>query len=257
VSGIQDGEAGVARAFRGGAEPRIPAARLGVAVVNDIVTSIVTGEIAPGESLPPEGVLSQHFGVSRTVIRESVKRIEEKGLIKVAQGRGTEVMPLGSWNVLDPVVLTALLENDDSIGVLDELAIVRGALEGSMSAATATGRTDEQLAQLRDALDHMRETITDYEAFGVADSDFHSLVMAVSGNRLAGNITNILFQRARDTTRFHGAPMDHAFELTLEEHARVLDAIERQDAAAAEAAMRAHISDAWQRRRLPTHRRDA
>ncbi len=58
-----------ARSFLGAADARTPAARLGVAVVHDLVSAIVTGEVAPGESLPPEGPLSAHFGVSRTVIR--------------------------------------------------------------------------------------------------------------------------------------------------------------------------------------------
>src|SRR3954469_11529726 len=80
-----------------------PSPRLGVAVVHDLVTIIVSGEVAPGDSLPPEERLAQHFGVSRTVIRESVKRIEEKGLVTVAPGRGTQVQPSGSWNMLDPV----------------------------------------------------------------------------------------------------------------------------------------------------------
>ena len=75
--------------------------------------------------------------MSRTVIRESVKRIEEKGLVTVAQGRGTQAQPSTSWNILDPVVLSALVENDSSLGVLDELATVRSALEGSMSAEVA------------------------------------------------------------------------------------------------------------------------
>ena len=237
--------------------PRTPAARLGVAVVQDLVTAIVTGAVEPGDSLPPEGVLSQQFGVSRTVIRESVKRIEEKGLVTVAQGRGTEVMPPGSWNVLDPVVLSALVENDDSVGVLDELAVVRGALEGSMSAETATNRTPEQLEALRGALQHMADTITDGDAFSQADVDFHFLVMEVSGNRLAENITKILFQRARDSNRFTGTPSEEAYRLTFAEHAAVLEAIERGDAAAAEAAMREHIAVAWQRRRSPTHRKHA
>ena len=126
------------RSFLGAAEARIPAARLGVAVVHDLVSAIVTGEVAPGDSLPPEDALSAHFGVSRTVIRESVKRIEEKGLVTVVQGRGTQAQPSTSWNILDPVVLSALLENDSSLGVLDELATVRSALEGSMSAEVAT-----------------------------------------------------------------------------------------------------------------------
>ena len=243
------------RSYLGASDARIPAARLGVAVVHDLVNAIVTGEIAPGDSLPPEGPLSAHFGVSRTVIRESVMRIEEKGLVTVVQGRGTQVQPSTSWNILDPVVLSALVENDDSVGVLDELAIVRGSLEGSMSAQTAVARSEDELEQLRHAFAHMRETITDGEAFSQADVDFHFLVMTLSGNRLAENITKILFQRARESTRFSGTPTDEAFRLTLDEHRLVLEAIERGDAAGAEEAMRTHIADAWQRRRLPTHKK--
>lgn len=239
------------RSFLGAEDARTPAARLGVAVVHDLVSAIVTGEVAPGESLPPEDALSAHFGVSRTVIRESVKRVEEKGLVTVAQGRGTQAQPSTSWNILDPVVLSALVENDSSLGVLDELATVRSALEGSMSAEVAARRSDDELDRLRAAFAHMEQTIDDEAAYNQADADFHLLVMTLSGNRLAENITNILFQRARASQRFTGAPTREAFEKTLTEHGRVLSAIEAGDAAAAEAAMRAHIVDAWQRRRPP------
>jgi GntR family galactonate operon transcriptional repressor len=237
-------------------QTRLPAARLGVAVVHDLVNAIVTGEVPAGASLPPEGVLSQTFGVSRTVIRESVKRVEEKGLVNIAQGRGTEVLAPGSWNVLDPVVLSALVENDDSVGILDELAVVRGSLEGSMAAEAAAIRTPEEVEDLRAALDYMHETMND-RRFEQADVDFHSVVMQASRNRLAHNITQILYTRARESTRFVGATTDEAIQLTLDEHARILRAIERGDAPAAENAMREHIRVAWQRRRLPTHRRDS
>ena len=220
--------------------------------MHDLVAAIVTGEVTPGQSLPPEGVLSQQFGVSRTVIRESVKRVEEKGLVNIAQGRGTEVLPAGSWNVLDPVVLSALVENDDSVGVLDELAVVRGSLEGSMAAEAATVRSDDEVAALKASLDYMHETKED-KRFEQADVDFHVVIMEASKNRLAQNITKILYMRARESTRFVGATTDEAVQLTLDEHARILRAIERGDAPAAENAMREHIRVAWQRRRLPTH----
>lgn len=240
--------------FLASTPPRAPAARLGVAVVHDLVSAIVTGQVSAGQSLPPEGVLSQQFGVSRTVIRESVKRIEEKGLVNIAQGRGTEVLPAGSWNVLDPVVLSALVENDDSVGVLDELAVVRGSLEGSMAAEAASVRTEEELVDLKASLDHMHATAAD-KGFDQADVDFHTIVMEISKNRLAQNITKILYERARESVRFVGATSDEAIQLTLDEHARVLRAIERGDTLAAENAMREHIRVAWQRRRLPTHRK--
>ncbi|MDQ4138471.1 MAG: FadR family transcriptional regulator, partial [Actinomycetota bacterium] len=77
-----------------------------------------------------------------------MKRIEEKGLVSVIQGRGTQVRPAESWNMLDPVVLTAPVENDDSLGLLDDLASVRSALEGSMCAGVAARRTEDDLTSL-------------------------------------------------------------------------------------------------------------
>ncbi len=240
----------------GSQTPRTPAARLGVAVVHDLVAAVVTGEVSAGEVLPPEGILSQNFGVSRTVIRESVKRVEEKGLLTVAQGRGTSVNPPSAWNVLDPVVLSALVDNDDSLGVLDDIAVVRGSLEASMAAAASERRTAQRTAELQHAFEHMAETIDDFEAYAQADVDFHFTVMEQSGNRLAANITRILFTRARESSRFNRLPSDEALRLTLVEHRAILDAIERGDAEGASRAMREHIAEAWNRRRLPTHKRD-
>ena len=123
-----------------------------------------------------------------------------------------------------------------------------------MAAEAAGIRSDEQLTELRSAMELMHETMAD-KRFEQADVDFHMIVMEASGNRLAQNITKILYERARVSTRFVGAVTDEAIQLTLDEHARILHAIERGDALAAENAMREHIRVAWQRRRLPTHRK--
>ncbi len=233
---------------------RAPTARLGVAVVQGLVESIVTGDIPPRGVLPPEDKLSERFAVSRTVIRESVKRVEEKGLISVVPGRGTIAEPKTKWNILDPVVLTSFLEHDSSLGVLDEIATIRGSLEGIMSAATARHRSAEQLARITAALDRMGDSLADPEAFQNADADFHFVVMELSGNELARGVTQILFSRARQSARFVGNQTVTEFRQTLQEHRRVYDAIAAGDAATAESAMRAHIADSWQRRRFPTTR---
>lgn len=228
---------------------RLPASRLGVVVVDELVTSITTGRFVAGSPLPPEAVLSKTFGVSRTIIRESIKRIEEKGLVSVEHGRGTIVRPASSWNVLDPIVLSALVENDDTLGILDDLAVVRGSLEGAMAALTASGRDDGQLGELADALGRMRDSLADEVAFNQADADFHLAVMAASRNTLADSITRILFQRARDNHRFQGASSLEDLRTTLDEHQQVFEAIVRKDPERAESVMKSHIRDAWSRRR--------
>ena len=238
-----------ARSVFGDAAPRTPAARLGVAVVVDLVSAIVTGELKPGEVLPPEGTLSAQFGVSRTVIRESVKRVEEKGLLTVAQGRGTSVNPPSSWNVLDPIVLSALVDHDDSLGVLDELSIVRASLEGSMAAAAAEKQTPELAAELRAAYAETVRHADDLEAYNEADAAFHYTIMEQSGNRLASNITRILFARARESNRFTGTPQAGVPPETLEEHREIMEAVVSGDPREASNAMVKHIALAWARRR--------
>lgn len=237
--------------------PRAPAARLGVAVVADLVAAIVTGTLGVDEVLPPEGELSQQFGVSRTVIRESVKRIEEKGLVVVAQGRGTTVNPPSMWNVLDPVVLSAMVDHDDSLGVLDELSVVRGSLEASMARAAAERQNRERTAELQAAFDeNVRRLAEDADSYNEADANFHYVVMEQSGNRLAANITRILFARARESSRFTGVPGVGTRQAAVDEHRAILDAIISGDSEGAAQAMRDHIARAWERRRLPNAKSD-
>jgi DNA-binding FadR family transcriptional regulator len=232
---------------------RSPAGRLGVVVVAELVELIVTGQVKEGELLPPEGPLSEHFGVSRTVLRESVKRLEEKGLVIVSQGRGTQVRAQGYWNMLDPVVLSALIDNDETLGVLDELTIVRASLESAMAGAVADGRSAEELRRLQNALTAMRESESEIDSFRQADVVFHYAVMEISGNRLAENIAKHLYKRAVESSRYQGIDPPDAVALTLAEHAAIVDAIESQDVAGAQQAMHRHIHTSWERRRLPDH----
>jgi DNA-binding FadR family transcriptional regulator len=230
---------------------RAPAARLGVGVVHDLVTAIVTGVVAPGDLLPTETELCEHFGVSRTVIRESVKRLEEKGMVSVVQGRGTQVTDPVEWNLLDRVVLSVMIEHDDELGILDELAVVRGQLESAMAATAAEARVDADIEELRTAHDVLVASTGRLEAFARNDIDFHAVIMRISRNTLASGIARTLVRRASEYSRFYGAPGPDAHRLTIEEHARVLDAIEAGDDELAARAMLEHISAAWARRRLP------
>lgn len=226
--------------------------RLGVTVVADLVDAIVRGDLPSGTSLPPEAVLCEQFGVSRTVIRESVKRLEEKGLVTVAQGRGTQVLGAESWNMVDATVLSALVANDATLGILDDLSVVRASLEGLIARDAATRRSSDQLERLQEALQLMRDSIDEESKFSAADVAFHTTVGEMSTNRLAVNLVKILFGQARESARFH---LHSRLDITLEEHERVFAAIKAADPDAAEQAMRAHITDAWERRRPPSPRR--
>jgi GntR family galactonate operon transcriptional repressor len=134
---------------------------------------------------------------------------------------------------------------------------VRGSLEASMARAAAEQQTPERTAALRAAFEETRRRIDDFEAYNQADADFHYLIMEQSENRLAANITRILFARARESARFIGTPGPAAMSVTLDEHEAVLEAIVRGDADGAAQAMRDHIAKAWARRRPPNPRTGA
>ncbi len=231
--------------------PRTPTARFGTIVVHDLVTAIVVGDFAAGELLPSETELCDHFGVSRTVIRESIKRLEEKGMVSVAQGRGTVVTEQHDWNILDRVVLTVMIENDAELGILDEIATVRAELESGMADRAATRRDDAAIAKLLASHAQLEETITDADAFAASDVEFHAQVMAVAGDRLSQGIARTLTSRARDNARFYGVPGPEAMPLTVDEHRRILDAIIAGDGDTAAREMKEHITRAWERRRIP------
>lgn len=235
-------------------EPRIPAERLGIGVVRDLVDSIVSGAARPGETLPPEAQLATEFAVSRTVIRESIKRVEEKGLIQVEQGRGTIVCPTNNWNLLDPDVLDAMIAHDDSLGILDEVVSVRALLESEMAATAAAVITDDEIEELRASLLHMRECYDDLDAFPAGDVLFHAVIMNVSESRLGASISRILVGAAMESHRYRGDIGNKYFNDTIDEHEAILKAISERDAAGAHAAMRRHILVAWERRRLPVAR---
>ena len=234
-------------------EPRDRQPMLGVLVVDDLVDAIVSGRLAPGDALPPEGPLSEQFGVSRTVIRESVKRIEEKGLVTIARGRGTEVRPMTAWNTLDRVVLTALIKHDETLGILDELSVVRAQLESVMASEAARASATGDLSNLNRAMQRMRESTHDEDAFRAADVEFHEAVMKLSGNRLASSIARTLMERALESSRYHGVDTPDAFVLTVSEHEAIHAAVTDGDPVRAQEAMNGHILEAWRRRRLPDH----
>jgi len=69
--------------------PRSTSDRLGTTVVSELADDIVSGRVAAGSTLPTEADLGGRFGVSRTVVRESVQLLQDKGLVLIRRGVGT------------------------------------------------------------------------------------------------------------------------------------------------------------------------
>jgi DNA-binding FadR family transcriptional regulator len=225
-------------------------ARLSVVVVKVLVDGIVSGRYPSGSLLPPEPVLCQSFDVSRSVVREAMKALEEKGLVRARQGHGTTITPPEDWNLLDPVVLEAMIHADETMQTLDQLVDVRVALECDMARTAADSMTDAELAELGAILEELESQLKDAEHYLETDTRYHDFIMRCSGNRLGRSIIRAIHPHARASTRYNPPTDDadlgraHAGHVTIYEHLR------QRDGEAAAAAMQEHIRGTWQLRKL-------
>ncbi|GIH22777.1 GntR family transcriptional regulator [Acrocarpospora phusangensis] len=225
------------------------AGRLGDVVVTHLVDRIVSGEYAVGTGLPIEQVLCDEFGVSRTVVRESIKLLEEKGLVRATRGRGTLVLPERGWNLLDPLVLEARIRHDRELSILDDLVNVRAALECDMAAQAARTISAGQSAELTAQRLVLAAQLGDPVRYAAEDVIFHDLIMQASGNRLGHAIIHSIHSKARLSSRYNGTPTLQELRESLAEHQRIEELILSGDADGAAAQMRAHILKSWARRR--------
>src|SRR5689334_22214029 len=167
-------------------------ANLATALTEELVQRIVRGQYAPGTPLPPEPALCEAFSVSRTVVREAVKILQEKGLIQVRHGAGTMVTSPTMWNMLDEMVLAASIAEDDGLSILDDLVTTRRVLESDMANVAARQATAELVDALRTEVEQMDRLVGDHIAYAVHDRAFHDLIMQASGNRLARAVVRAL-----------------------------------------------------------------
>jgi DNA-binding FadR family transcriptional regulator len=233
------------------ARPRRPA-RYPTVVAEELANQIISGTLAAGAVLPAEPVLGDRYGFSRTVIREALKLLEERGLVRVEQGRGTTVQSRDAWNLLDPLVIRVALSYDDDMALLDNLIAVRRVLEREMAHAAATRLTNDELAALAANLEQMEASYDDYESFRDFDLSFHAIVMKASGNDVGQTIVRTIHTHAGLMLPLAAAQSRAELERTATEHRAIFDALQSRDGEAAAGRIAAHIDFAWATRKRRT-----
>lgn len=224
-------------------------ANLARAVTADLVDRIVRGTHPPGSPLPAEPELCETFSVSRTVVREAVKILQEKGLVQVRQGSGTVVTAPTRWNMLDALVLTASIAEEDGLAILDDLIVTRRLLEADMANVAARVADQETVDRLSALVDRMDELVDDHTAYEEQDRAFHDTVMQASGNRIARAVVRSLQSQAIHSARYVGRTERSLCVASNLGHRRICEGIVAHDPAGAAAAMFTHITDAWLIRR--------
>ncbi|WP_328648637.1 FadR family transcriptional regulator [Amycolatopsis sp. NBC_00348] len=213
---------------------------LPVQVAAHLTRRIVSGEFEEGRA-PSELDISQEFGVSRVVARETLKILASLDIVDVAQGRRVVVRPRAEWDYLSPLLIEWLPA--EIVGeLLQELHQLRVLLEPELAAMAAATVTDETLARLRAEIDRMSVLEADPEAYLEVDHEFHMEICRAADNRILDRImysARWLGTASRRITNEGPA----ALRCATTDHTDIYEALVARDPERARAAMRKHLSN--------------
>lgn len=201
--------------------------------VEEMVSS---GKLKAGDKLPPERELAATINVSRTVVREAIKALAERGLVAIQPGHGVFVAAPDSSQISSQLARLFRLNSRSN----DDLLALRRILEVEIAGQAAGKATDQQLQDMQKAIDRMEENISTAEGYVAADQDFHAALARASGNKIFPILIEALVDRLQESRRLifrvHGAPQRGQLF-----HRAIYDAVKRGDAKAAREAMQQHL----------------
>jgi DNA-binding GntR family transcriptional regulator len=210
--------------------PEVPRKRLrgglGERAYQSLKRAICGGSILPRERLV-EAAVSEWLNISRTPVREALRRLQSEGFLEHAPGGGLHVV---SYDL-------------DS---LTELYFVRETVEGAAAKLCARNASDSEVRLLQQMIDDQRSNARDGESYSRRNVQFHDLIYRSARNRfllkvlLALQDSVLLLGRGVNTTQ--------RIKQAIAEHSEIVDAIARRDPEAAEAAARRHIHSGYQHR---------
>jgi GntR family transcriptional regulator, transcriptional repressor for pyruvate dehydrogenase complex len=215
------------------------------------------GRLAPGDKLSTEAALMVEFGVSRTVVREAISKLQASGLVETRHGVGTFVVGMGDASTfrIAPEQLATLR---DVVAMLE----LRIGVETEAAGLAAQRRTQLNLLAMSDALQAFTQAVEAGRDAVAADFAFHLEIARATQNPHFASLMATL-----GTTSIPRARLDPALAPDDErqaylrrvnaEHQSILDAIGAQDPDAARAAMRTHLANSRERRRRAALQGDA
>jgi GntR family transcriptional regulator, transcriptional repressor for pyruvate dehydrogenase complex len=227
------------KAIEFGSTPVVPMNRdrLYEQVAQQIQELIVVSRWPAGQKIPAERDLGERFGVSRPVIREALRALAERGLVSIRPGRGIFVTDLDVDALKEPMKLMFQRRNFS----YENLVETRRVLEVEIAGLAAGRAEPDQVDKMRAAIDEMDATIGESEEFIKADHAFHVALAEATQNPLLPMLIDSVGELVRETRRLvigvGGSQTRGQYY-----HRRLLDAVERRDAAAARKTMGEHLN---------------
>jgi GntR family transcriptional regulator, transcriptional repressor for pyruvate dehydrogenase complex len=219
--------------------------KLTVSVFDQLLSYVVKGDWRPGDRIPPERDLCQQLGIARTSLREALKAMELVGLLDSRVGDGTFVCPRSEF--LSRPLLWAFTGTDHE--ELQEIMEARTIIEESLAGLAATRGSPEQIKEIGNAVQMMRDSIARGDSILEADMAFHLAVSAAAQNGVLLNAVRLLRNLMRQWI-YYKLLMPAIPEIVLKRHVAIYRAIASRKPSAARNAMRLHLEESI---RMVTH----
>jgi GntR family transcriptional repressor for pyruvate dehydrogenase complex len=158
----------------------MPRDSLADSLADQLLQGIIDGRYPTDDPLPPEADIAKEANVSRLTVREAVKTLRAKSIVRIDRGRGTYTNPPDRWTDLEALVRAVSAQAPDLAGVVPERLIeARRVIETGAAELAATRRTPDDLARFQVHLDEMVAAADngDVDAFVTADLAFHQTVL--------------------------------------------------------------------------------
>jgi GntR family transcriptional regulator, transcriptional repressor for pyruvate dehydrogenase complex len=185
-----------------GRDPNVPRMKVAAAVAAELRRRIATGELKPGDRLPPEDGLMQEFDLARTTLREALRVLESEGIITVERGRRGG--PRVTSPPIDRLARTLALHLQMEHTTLADLDAARQLIEPHLAARMALSHSEDDLEALEDAIADAATAAKegDREAFAIAATKVHEAIGEYSGNTTLSLVARMLHEVVSEYYRF-------------------------------------------------------
>ena len=207
-------------------------------VARQLLALVQSGNLKPGEQLPPERELAATMGVSRPSLREALRALSLLGVLRIRQGGGVYVSSLDPESLLAPLHFFISLNARN----VEDLFEARLVIESEITRIAAEKINPESLAIMRDCVEFESSELDDEEKFIESDVKFHKVLFESVDNSFLQQFAtslHILGKASREIT----GHIPGVVEQSLEDHKHILQAIEAGDGDAAATAMKQHLNN--------------
>jgi GntR family transcriptional repressor for pyruvate dehydrogenase complex len=215
----------------------VPRTKLYQKVVKQVQDIIRDGLLRPGDMLPPERELAERLQVSRGSLREAILALESMGLVEPRHGEGTIVRDLSAAPLVNQLSVM-LVQKRALVGELLEFRLM---VEPTLAARAAANATEEEIVHLEEILSRQKAKVEQGDLAIEEDSKFHYAIAQAARNSVVLKVLDVFMDYLRESREL-SLQVEGRPQRSLNSHRRILNAIARKNPAAAEKAMRRHIT---------------